>query len=332
MTDSHTSPMLTLEQATWAWIEAGPKKYKMDPIARFLKGFMAGIYLSLGGTLVQILTADSWFTTNAPGLLKVIQGAVFPVGLVIIVLLQADLVTGSQAIFIMSTLKRKIPPYAFLIDWALVFIANLCGALFYAGIFVHYSGIYTADMLKGAAAQADTKVVTPNFRQIFLRAIGCNLCVCISLFQASLARDMIGKIVSAWFPIFIFVSCGYDHVVANMFLIPEGLMTGLAHLGVGEYIWKSMVPAFLGNFLGAACLALPMLYIHGKDEFDPARVREQLPFHHGHHPLTHSGNASSDGGEKIGGAPAALGPRLGADVKDPEWVKAVEQQSSAIGG
>lgn len=56
--------MITLEQATWAWIEAGAKKHKMDILSRYLKAFQAGYLLSFGGTLVQIMTANPWFTTN----------------------------------------------------------------------------------------------------------------------------------------------------------------------------------------------------------------------------------------------------------------------------
>lgn len=192
-------PMLTLEQGTWAWVEAGKKKHEMvsprcfsylvlsqqvmstsfllsprtlqliikstqSLLKRFTRGFLAGesldsatinlsldpkttlsidqssqsltslrsleslgLFLSFGGMLVQILQADPWLVSNTPGLLKILQGAVFPVGLVMIVLFQVDLVTASQAIFILSTLKRKVPIWAFLIDWSVCLIGNLAG-------------------------------------------------------------------------------------------------------------------------------------------------------------------------------------------------------------
>lgn len=197
--------MITLEQATWAWIESGPKKHNMPLGIRFTKAFLAGIFLSMGGTLVNVLSADPWLSTNAPGLLKIIQGAAFPIGLIMIVIFQADLVTSQMAIMIMATVKRKVPIWAFLVDWTLVFIGNLAGALAYAGLIVHYGGIYTEAMDMGAAAAADGKVSAVNFREIFLRGIGCNFSVVAAVFMASLAKDIISKIFAAYIPIFFFV-------------------------------------------------------------------------------------------------------------------------------
>lgn len=200
--------MISLEQATWAWIHSGTKKHHSELGVRFVKGAMAGMMLSLGGTLVQIMTANPWFTTNAPGLLKILQGLVFPVGLVMIVLFQADLVTGNMAIMIMSTVKRKVPLWAFIVDWTICFIGNLVGALFYAGLIVHFSDIYTSAIDQGAGMQADAKVSAINFRQVFLRGIGCNYAVVAAVFLASLAKDVISKVVIAYLPIFFFVASG----------------------------------------------------------------------------------------------------------------------------
>lgn len=128
-----TAPqMISLEQATWAMIESGPKKHHSPLLVRFLKAAMAGYMLSTGGTLVQIVAGSPWLSENTPGLLKIIQGMVFPLGLVMIVLFQADLVTGNMAIFIMATMKRKVPIWAFAVDWTIAFLGNLIGALFYA--------------------------------------------------------------------------------------------------------------------------------------------------------------------------------------------------------
>ncbi|SJX60105.1 related to formate/nitrite transporter [Sporisorium reilianum f. sp. reilianum] len=274
------SQMISLEQATWAWIEAGPRKHQMPVGKRFVKGIMAGFLLSTGGMLVQIMSASPWFATNAPGLLKIIQGAVFPVGLVMIVLLQGDLVTGEMAVFIMSTVKRRVPYWAFLYGWTITFVGNLVGALFYAAFLVHFSELYTPAMERGAANGADLKVSAINFRELWLRAIGCNVLVCIAVFQASLAKDVVSKVVASWFPIFVFVAAGFEHVVANMFLINAALMTKLTNFSVGEYIWKSIIASFIGNIIGAALLALPLVYLHGGDEFDPNQgVRAELPMH-----------------------------------------------------
>lgn len=170
-----------------------------------------------------------------------------------------------------STIKRKVPIWAFAVDWTIVFIGNLCGSLFYAGLMVYYTGIFTDPMVTGAAAIATAKAGPAiNFRENFLRGIGCNTLVCLAVFQATLAKDVISKIAASHFPIFVFVSAGFEHVVASMYLIPEGLMQGSA-VSVGRYIWNAMIPAFLGNIVGAAVLVLPLLYLYGDNEFDPER-------------------------------------------------------------
>lgn len=249
------------------------------------------------------------------------------------VLLQADLVTGAMAIMILSTIKRKVPLWAFLLDWFIAFFGNLAGALFHAGLLVFYTDIYTEAMVTGSAAAATAKAGPAiNFRENLLRGMGCNLLVCLAVYQASLAKDVISKIVAAWFPIFVFISAGFEHVVASMFIIPEGLMQG-SPVTVGRYIWNAMIreylgaktrsaqtfanvelmmphsntphplarpclAGFLGNILGAALLVLPLLYLYGGDEHDPLRSSpsgETLPITNGNHSPGYTKDVESGG-------------------------------------
>ena len=268
-----SAPYLTsVEEATWGMVYAGSQRHAMPVGKRLVRGVIGGMLISVGGMLVNILSSDPWLADNTPGLLKVIEGSVFPVGLVMITLLQVDMLTSEMAYFIAATVKRRVPWWAFLYGWAITFVGNLAGSLLWAGILVHYAGIYTTGMESGAASTAVSKVATPNFLEIWIRGIGCNFLVCIAVFQGSLAKDMFGKIAAIWFPIACFVSAGFEHVVANMFLVPEGLMTGRAGFGTGTYIWKSIIASFLGNVVGAALLVLPLIYLHATDETDPARL------------------------------------------------------------
>lgn len=98
---------------------------------RFIKAGMGGVMLSFGGTLVHIMTANPWLSDQAPGLLRILEGAVFPIGLIMTVLFQADLVTSQMGIMIMATIKGKVPLWAFAVDWVIVFFGNLVGALAY---------------------------------------------------------------------------------------------------------------------------------------------------------------------------------------------------------
>jgi len=76
-----------------------------------------------------------------------------------------------------------------------------------------------------------------------------NWLVCLAVFLAASSREIASKILAIWWPITTFVALGMDHVIANMFLIPIGIFNG-APITVGYYIWKSMIPALLGNTIG----------------------------------------------------------------------------------
>lgn len=94
------------------------------------------------------------------------------------------------------------------------------------------------------------KAVTPEWYQIFLKAIGANWLVCLACFLACCAREFFSKVVAIWWPVFAFVLLGLDHVIANMFYIPMAIFLGHPKITVGFYIWKSMIPAALGNIIG----------------------------------------------------------------------------------
>jgi formate/nitrite transporter len=135
--------------------------------------------------------------------------------------------------------------------WTITFFGNLAGSLFVMAILVGYSGIlddaaYASQTIKFATK----KVVAPQWHQIFLRGIGANWLVCLACFLACSAREQVSKILGIWFPTFAFVILAFDHVVANMFYIPIAIFLGAPQISVGLYIWKSMIPALLGNIVG----------------------------------------------------------------------------------
>lgn len=116
---------------------------------------------------------------------------------------------------------------------------------------------------------ATKKQVTPNFREIFLRGIGCNWLVCLACFFGLQGRDLASKIMGIWWPIFAFVSLGFDHVVANMTFIPLGIWLNAPGISVGLYIWKGIIPTLLGNIIGGG------LFV-GKDRPNPRHMYKIL--------------------------------------------------------
>ncbi|KAL1728848.1 Formate/nitrite transporter [Schizophyllum commune] len=217
--------------------------------------------LSFGGLLSEIVGGGSpGLTESNPGLVKALSGFVFPVGLVMIVLQGHELVTSNMMVYPMAISKRAVPWWGLPLNWIIVFFGNLVGSLFFAAILVKYSGIFDAEPYHTYAQTfALKKAADPEWHQIFLRGIGCNWLVCVAVWQAADARETISKIFSIWIPIWVFVACSFDHVVANMFAIPLGIMLG-ADMTTAQYIRKSLFAAFFGNIVGALFVALPAVY------------------------------------------------------------------------
>jgi len=229
----------------------------------FFKAVLAGIMLSFGGLFDLIISGGSpGLNASNPGLVKLLGGFVFPVGLVMIVLQGFDLLTSNLMIFPMAAIKGAIPWWGVPVNWIIVTFGNLVGSLFFAAILAKFDGLTTEPpYLPYIQGFAVTKAVTPAWYQIFLRGIGCNWLVCIAVWQSTAAKDTISKIIATWFPIWVFVTCGFDHVVANMFSLPLGIMLH-ANLTTAYYIKKSLIASYLGNIIGGCLVGLPAVYFY----------------------------------------------------------------------
>ncbi|THH21326.1 hypothetical protein EW146_g214 [Bondarzewia mesenterica] len=244
----------------------------------FFKAFLAGVMLSFGGLLSEVLQGGaSGLTASNPGIVKILGGFVFPVGLVMIVLQGQELLTSNMMIFPMALMKRAIPWWSLPLNWLVVTFGNLVGSLFFAAILVKYSGIIsTAPYDTYVQTFAIHKAGDPEWHQIFLRGIGCNWLVSIAIWQATGARDTISKVWSSRISL-----------VANMFSVPLGIMFH-ADLTTAQYIRKSvyahltvtqladlftyhcfprrsLIAAYLGNIVGALFVALPAVYFYLHD-------------------------------------------------------------------
>ncbi|KAE8354376.1 Formate/nitrite transporter [Aspergillus coremiiformis] len=230
---------------------AGVAKGNMRLDKVFLSSVSAGCLLAFAcGTALSTNTAP-WFQENAPGLIRTISALVFPYGLCMIILSGADLCTGSFMFTTVAALQRRLPWYRMLTHWLVTFLGNLTGSLFVVAIIFGYGNVFSADPFKSQViAFAMKKQVTPDFHMIFIRGIGCNWLVSLACFFGIQGRDLASKVIGIWWPIFAFVSLGFDHVVANMTFIPLAIWVGAPKITVGLYIWKGIIPTLIGNIVG----------------------------------------------------------------------------------
>ncbi|KAJ4168739.1 hypothetical protein NW754_010667 [Fusarium falciforme] len=232
---------------------AGVKKGNTRPDKVFLSAIFGGCILSFGCAVSLTAVTAPWYQENAPGLMKLAGAIVFPIGLVTIFLAGAELFTSTNMFTMVAVLNRRLSVWKMLLHWFLCFFGNLLGSLFVMALIVGYGGIFDTDPYKKEIQTYTTKKqLAPAAYQIFIRGIGCNWLVCIACFFGTQAKSLGSKVIGMWPPIFAFVALGFDHVIANMFIIPMGIWLGTPDLTVGLYIWKGMIPALFGNILGGS--------------------------------------------------------------------------------
>ncbi|KAH7096960.1 Formate/nitrite transporter [Auriculariales sp. MPI-PUGE-AT-0066] len=225
-------------------------KHRQRPLALFLKAFNAGVFVSFGGLMSLIVAGGSpTLASENPGLVKLLSGFVFPIGLVMIILQQQELLTSNMMVFPMALAKRAVPWWGLPRNWFIVFFGNLAGSLFVSLVLVRYSGVVSSEpYVSYIKAAVIARCINPSWAQVFLRGWGV-----IGSFasrsgqQGMTAKDVTSKVVAVWFPIWAFVACSFEHVVANMFLMPLGMSLGGGDLTVGQFIAK---PIAYGNFVG----------------------------------------------------------------------------------
>jgi formate/nitrite transporter len=227
----------------------------------FVLGILAGAYIGFGGLLSTTVTFDAASRLGI-GLSKILAGATFSVGLMLVVIAGAELFTGNN-LMVSSVMTREITFGTMLKRWGIVFGANFVGSIFLALLF-YFSGLWkTGDGALGAAAvKIAYNKVALGFGEALWRGIGCNWLVCLAVWMALAARQVIGKIFAIFFPIMTFVAIGFEHSVANMYFIPTGilLMNGAGFtnvpgvdpnlLGWINFLWRNLLPVTIGNIIG----------------------------------------------------------------------------------
>jgi len=251
----------TPAQATEASARAGVMKANMRPDKIFFSSFVAGCILAFACAATLSTNASPWYQENAPGLIRMLGAVIFPWGLATIVISGADLCTGSFMFTTVAVLQRRLSIGKLLMHWFITFFGNLCGSLLIVGLMTGEAGIFdTAPYNAFVFTFNAKKVVTPTWGMIFLRGIGANWLVCLAAFLSFQAREYFSKVVAIWWPTFAFVCLGFDHVVANMFFVPMSIFLGDPDISTGYYIWKSMIPALLGNIVGGVLMVGTMYW------------------------------------------------------------------------
>jgi formate/nitrite transporter len=237
---------------------AGTYKGGLTPSNWLVRAFMAGLYIAVGAALATV--CGTGVQEVAPGLKSMIAGAVFPVGLIAIVLTGMELFTGDCMLMPVACLNKKLNWGRMFYAWLWVYVGNFIGSIFWAylmsvGPFTIGGGDELTPFGTNAVAIAESKVL-PYIAQggagwwsAFMKGIACNLLVNVAILLAFSSKNMIGKFFGIWFPIMAFVASGFEHSVANMYFIPVGIFLG-ANIGWDQFVVWNLIPVTLGNIVG----------------------------------------------------------------------------------
>jgi formate transporter len=278
---------LTPAEVTDFTISAGVKKSSLPIYKMLLLGFLAGAFIALAAQGSNIAT----HTITSVGIAKVLAGTLFPAGLMFVIIAGGELFTGNTLIVI-ACLDKKAKWENFAKNLFFVYIGNLIGSVFVAFLVTKSGQLdYTAGALGGYTIRAAVGKVNLPFSVAFYSGILCNWLVCLAVWMSFAAKDIAGKILAIWFPIWLFVLSGFEHCVANMYYIPAGLMAAknpayvqqamdtygvsaekLANLTVSNFFTKNILPVTLGNIVGGMIFVGVIYFVAYKTNFSKQKV------------------------------------------------------------
>ena len=236
----------------------GVAKARLPLVSMLMLSVVAGAFIGLGALYFVLVKSDLSLGFAAG---QVLGGVAFALGLILVVVAGAELFTGNN-LLAMAWADGKISTLDLLRNWAIVCGGNFIGA---AGLALFVFLSRHPEMNDGAIAEeylsiAAAKVAMP-FWTAFFKGILCNVLVCMAVWMALAGRSVVDKAVAIVFPISAFVAAGFEHSVANMYLIPLGMLLqtfgnvgATAHAVTWVGFLGNLVPVILGNIVGGSVL------------------------------------------------------------------------------
>lgn len=268
----------TIKEVAEKYIEGCKAKIGMTNKRLLGKAVMAGMMIAMGAAMSSVAA----HTVSDVGLARFIAALVFPVGLMMVVLMGAELFTG-DCLVAMSVFDKKQKISSCIRLLVVVYIGNFIGAALTA-LFVNLSGQwnYSSGMLGAYTIKVALGKVNISFVQGITSGIICNILVCAAVVMAMCAKDIAGKLLACFFVIMLFVVGGFEHCVANMYYITAGMFAAgnpqyaqlamdtygysqeyMNTLNIANYFIKNLLPVTIGNIIGGAfCVGAPIYYMN----------------------------------------------------------------------
>jgi len=287
MTESRIDALLPQEMAARAE-QLGVRKSEMTILKTFMLAVLAGAFIALGAVFAITVTAAGMsvtapdgsvaYNTALPyGVIRLLAGLVFSLGLILVVVGGAELFTGNNLI-VMAWASGKVRGLAVLRNWVIVYIGNFVGAVGTAGL-MFFTKQYTFGSNAVGVAALKTAVCKCDYTFVQAVALGilCNALVCLAVWLTYSARTTTDKILAIIFPITAFVAAGFEHSIANMYYIPyalfieiydpnfigtlNGQVAHLEKLTWQAFFVNNLLPVTIGNIIGGSVLVAAIYWV-----------------------------------------------------------------------
>ncbi len=236
--------------------DVGVAKARLPLLTQALLGVLAGAFIGLGALMFTLVASDASLGFAASRLLG---GLAFSLGLILVTVAGAELFTGNNLIA-MAWAGGHVTTRELLVNWVVVCAANFVGALGLATL-VWLSG--HADLGDGAVGRAAVRIAIAKaqlpWMELFVRGVLCNALVCMAVWMALAGRSVTDKVLAIVFPITAFVAAGFEHSIANMYMLPLAMLLG-APLGAGDLL-RNLLPVIAGNIVGGSVLVALVYWV-----------------------------------------------------------------------
>ncbi len=262
--------------------ETGVKKASIDPLTLVALSILAGAFISFGAIFATTVSAGSIVFKSAGGvaalsgdlpygIVRLLSGLAFSLGLILVVVAGAELFTGNNLIVI-AWASGRVKFRALLINWAIVFAGNCVGALATV-VLMFYTTQYTfGGGAIGLAALATASGKTSHeFIPNLALGVMCNVLVCLGVWMCYSARSTFDKVIAIVPPVSAFVAAGFEHCIANIYYIPLALFikaeapnsfwTSIGRtaddfpaLTWSNFLLGNLIPVTIGNIIGGAVM------------------------------------------------------------------------------
>lgn len=242
-----------LEIAT-NFVEIGIHKVKLSAWKMLILGIFAGCFIGFAG--IASTTVSATIENGSVG--RLLSASVFPAGMAMVLVAGSELFTGNNLVII-SVLQKKVRLREMLKSWFFVFMGNFIGAALVAAMVVygHTPDLFGNRLAEKMVAAAVVRV-EQTFMEAFIRGVLCNILVCIAVWAAFAAKKVSGKLLMSFWPIMLFVLCGFEHSIADIYFGVAGILTAWEYgitaegLTFASFLFKNLLPVTLGNILGGA--------------------------------------------------------------------------------